>query len=119
MLLNRKWDRVGSHAFSTALDGSANWPWSMEGVGIKDPATDAQTENESRRRLGGIQEEDVERHESPMKEDPLPLPAVGEKKAEKVWKTMAWAFNDGDEPVMDAPRSILHGQSFRSEHSPP
>ena len=63
--LATKCDRLVSHVFRTALNGSVNWLWSMERVvtgqkmGIEDHALDIQTKNESGWRLGGIQKKNV------------------------------------------------------------
>ena len=74
-------------------------------MGIQDPATDAQTKNESQRRLGGIQEEDVVGDEGLMEK--YEITDNADKNAEKIWKTMAWAACGGAVPVMKVLRSIL------------
>ena len=66
-----------SHIFSTALNGSVNWPWSMERVAkvtrweFKDLETDPQTKNESLGRVGELQKENIEGDEGQKDEDEI------------------------------------------------
>ena len=93
--LSRKCERVVSHVFSTASDGSEKRPGNTKKniqsqmVGIKDTAIDVQTTNESQRGLGGTQEKNVV--EMKAKWRTMKLPTMAEKNAEKVWKAMALA----------------------------
>ena len=68
VFLRRKCDRV---VFERECQLALEYGESDESqaTGIKGPATDAQTENESRRRLGGLQEKDVVGNEGQMEDN--------------------------------------------------
>ena len=59
-----KCGRVLSHVYSTAMNGSINWPWSgampnkSTSMGSQDPTSYFSSPHDSRRKLGDLQDID-------------------------------------------------------------
>ena len=105
-----------SHVLSTGLKSSVNWLWSVTAltkvrgwVSKILRLTFRPKMNESRRKLGRVQEEDVTSTVSQMEEHG---PADDDREERgNIWKTMTWATYDGEVLVMMALRSILGWRS--------
>ena len=103
-----KFQRVVRHVLSTALKSSVNWLWSVTAL-TKVRAwvskilrlTFRPKMNESRRKLGRVQKEDVTSTVSQMEEHG---PADDDREERgNIWKTMTWGTDDGEVPVMSGP----------------
>ena len=95
VLLRTECERVVRQLFSTGLNGSVNWPWSV-GSGQQGSNNrtnrdleddDLQTEDEDWRGLDGRQEKSFKGDEGQVEEDETIFD--GGKNKEKVWKTIA------------------------------
>ena len=101
--LRNKCDRVVSHVFSTALNGSVSWSLSLERVMRVKRWESKNLRLTSRRRMKA-NEELVECTRRTSREveamcRKMNLPTMARKTAEKVWKTMRVTY-DGDVLVM-------------------
>ena len=114
MSLTMKCNRVCSHVFGTVLNGSVNWPWSMERV-LKVKRCESKILRPTLNTRMKAGEDMVNCRKRTSKEmrakwRKMKLQTMAEKNAQKIWKTMAWA----DRGVMwDIPIAKWAGEENR------
>ena len=108
--VRRKCDRGVSHVSGTALDGSVNWPWRMERV-VKIKRWESKIlcltlrpRMSGQGRLGELHEENIEGDEGQMDEGETA--DDGREEWRINFEDRGLVNDNGDVPVMKAPRSI-------------